>query len=140
MHRFKLTIEYDGRFFCGWQRQKNAFSVQQAIENAIFSFCGQPNVLVYGAGRTDAGVHALAQVAHVDLAINPAPYRVMDALNFYLRTYPVTIIDVESVPPEFHARFSAKSRKYQYRIINRRGPLALESGPLLAYYQVFSDR
>jgi len=128
MHRFKLTIEYDGRFFCGWQRQKKAFSVQEAIEKALYSFCKQQQILVYGAGRTDAGVHALGQVAHVDLEKNFPPYRIMDALNYYLRAYPVAILKVESVSLDFHARFSAKLRKYQYQIINRRAPLVLEAG------------
>ncbi|WP_032112805.1 tRNA pseudouridine(38-40) synthase TruA [Candidatus Paracaedibacter symbiosus] len=128
MYRYKLTIEYDGRFFCGWQRQKNILSVQEAIETAVRSFSGQQDVLVYGSGRTDAGVHALGQVAHVDLEKEFAPYRVMDALNFYLRAYAVTILAVDQMPTDFHARFSAKSRSYVYRIINRRGPLAIETG------------
>lgn len=128
MHRYKLTIEYDGQFFCGWQRQKNDISVQQSIEKALYSFCGQSEILVYGSGRTDAGVHALGQVAHVDLTAQFPPYRVMDALNFYLRGQPVTILNVEAVPSDFHARFSAKSRRYLYRIINRRAALAIEKG------------
>lgn len=128
MHRYKLTIEYDGQFFYGWQRQQNSLSVQQSIEKAIYSFCGQSEILVYGSGRTDAGVHALGQVAHVDLITRFPSYRVMDALNFYLRGQPVTILNVEAVSSDFHARFSAKSRRYLYRIINRRGALAIEKG------------
>lgn len=128
MPRYKLTIEYDGRFFCGWQRQSNILSVQQAIETAVTSFCGQQDVLVYGSGRTDAGVHALGQVAHVDLVREFMPYRVMDALNFYLKEYPVAILAVEKASSDFHARFSAKSRTYIYRIHNRRAPLAIDSG------------
>lgn len=128
MPRYKLTIEYDGRFFCGWQRQQNFLSVQQSIEKAITSFCDQQDVLVYGSGRTDAGVHALGQVAHVDIHKEFPPYRVMDALNFYLKEYPVAILNVEAVSPDFHARFSAKSRSYIYRIQNRRAPLTIEAG------------
>lgn len=128
MYRYKLTIEYDGRGFCGWQRQKNAMSVQQAIETAVKSFSGQEKVLVYGSGRTDTGVHAIGQVAHVDLVAEYEPYRVMDALNHYLRAYAVSILAVEQVPLDFHARFSAKSRRYTYRIINRRAPIAIETG------------
>lgn len=128
MPRYKLTIEYDGRFFCGWQRQDSVLSVQQAIEMAVTAFCGQQNVLVYGSGRTDAGVHALGQVAHVDLDKEFLPYRVMDALNFYLKEYPVAILAVETVSPDFHARFSAKSRTYIYRICNRRAPLTIDMG------------
>lgn len=127
MPRFKLTIEYDGRFFCGWQRQPNALSVQQAIEDAAFSFC-QQRVSVYGAGRTDAGVHALGQVAHLDLKGAYPAYRIMDALNFYLHRHPITILAVEEVGEAFHARFSALSRHYVYRIMNRRAPLALDNG------------
>lgn len=128
MPRYKLTIEYDGRFFCGWQRQENAFSVQQAIEKAITAFCGQQNVVVYGSGRTDAGVHALGQVAHIDLEEEYPSYRVQDALNFYLKKYPTAILKVEMVTPDFHARFSAKSRTYIYRIQNRRAPLTINAG------------
>lgn len=128
MPRYKLTIEYDGRFFCGWQRQDSVLSVQQAIETAVTSFCGQRDVLVYGSGRTDAGVHALGQVAHMDLDREFPPYRVMDALNFYLKEYPVAILAVEKVSPDFHARFSAKSRTYIYRIHNRRAPLTIDAG------------
>lgn len=128
MPRYKLTIEYDGRFFCGWQRQDSVLSVQQAIETAVTAFCGQQKVLVYGSGRTDAGVHALGQVAHVDLDRDFPPYRIMDALNFYLKEYPVAILAVEVVSPDFHARFSAKARTYIYRIQNRRAPLSLDVG------------
>jgi len=125
MPRYKLTIEYDGGPFVGWQRQKNGRSVQEAIEQATSAFSGE-RVTVKGAGRTDAGVHALGQVAHVDLArIWPAE-TVRDAVNAHLRPEPVSILSVETVTDEFDARFSARKRHYLYRIVDRRAPLALD--------------
>lgn len=127
MPRYKLTVEYDGRPFCGWQVQENGPSVQGALETAAQALCGEA-VKVNGAGRTDAGVHALAQVAHVDL---PRPYRadrVRDALNAYLRPHPVAVLAAELVPHDFDARFSAVKRHYRYRILNRRADLALDLG------------
>jgi tRNA pseudouridine38-40 synthase len=126
--RYKLTIEYDGGPFSGWQRVgEGRMSVQQALEEATQRFCGQP-VDVIGSGRTDAGVHALGQVAHIDL---PKPYRVdtiRDALNAQLRPHPVAVLEAEAVGDDFHARFSATERVYWYRIVNRRPDLALERG------------
>lgn len=127
MPRYKLTIEYDGRPFVGWQRQDNGPSVQQAMEEAISAFCGETARLTC-AGRTDAGVHALGQVAHVDLVKEAKPETVRDALNFHLRPHPVAVLRVERVSETFHARLSAKGRAYLYRIVNRRAPLALERG------------
>lgn len=127
MQRYKLTIEYDGKFFCGWQRQNGVPSVQQTIEEAVYAFCKQ-KTFVYGAGRTDAGVHALGQVAHVDLEINAEPFKVADALNFYLKNKGVVILKSEAVSSDFHARFSATSRSYIYQIMNRRAPLAIKEG------------
>lgn len=127
MPRYKLTIEYDGRPFCGWQVQENGPSVQGALETAAKALCGEA-VKVNGAGRTDAGVHAIGQVAHVDL---PRPYRadrVRDAFNAYLRPHPVAVLAAELVPQDFDARFSAVKRHYRYRIINRRADLALDLG------------
>ncbi len=127
MPRYKLTVEYDGRPFCGWQVQENGPSVQGALETAAQALCGEA-VKVNGAGRTDAGVHALGQVAHVDL---PRPYRadrVRDALNAYLRPHPVAVLAAELVPHDFDARFSAVKRHYRYRILNRRADLALDLG------------
>lgn len=127
MTRFKLTIEYDGGPYCGWQRQDNGLSVQQCIEEAVERFC-QQKIIVHGAGRTDAGVHALGQVAHIDLAKDVDAETVRDALNFYLKPQPITVLAAAVVPAEFHARFSAIGRAYIYRIINRRAPLALDLG------------
>jgi len=127
MTRFKLTVEYDGRHFVGWQRQDNGMSVQQALEEAIFKFCGE-NAAVQGAGRTDAGVHALGQVAHVDIDKPSVGDTVRDAINFHLRPWAVAVLNAEAVGPQFHARFDAIARRYRYRIVNRRAPLALDAG------------
>jgi tRNA pseudouridine38-40 synthase len=125
--RYRLTIEYDGGPFVGWQRQQNGPSVQQALEDALFRFCGE-TVTVHGAGRTDAGVHALAQSAHVDLARAVAPRTVREALNFHLRPAPVVVVAVAPAADDFHARFSATERRYLYRILNRPAPTALDRG------------
>jgi tRNA pseudouridine38-40 synthase len=127
MPRYKLTIEYDGGPFVGWQRQANGRSVQQAIEEAVAAFSGEA-VTLRGAGRTDAGVHALAQVAHLDLARDWPADTVRDAVNAHLRPEPVAILAAEATAPDFDARFSAIARHYRYRIVNRRAPLALEAG------------
>ena len=127
MTRYKIVVEYDGGGFVGWQRQANGPSVQAALEAAIRGFCGE-SVLVEGAGRTDAGVHALAQVAHFDLAKDTTPETVMAAVNFHLKPAPVAVLSAEAVAGDFHARFSAIRRAYLYRIVNRRAPLALARG------------
>lgn len=127
MTRFKLTVEYDGGPFVGWQRQDNGPSVQQAIEEAILKTTAE-TVTIHAAGRTDAGVHALGQVAHADLDYQIEADRLCDALNFYLRPTPVAIIAAEQVSEDFHARFSAKGRAYCYRIVNRRSPLTVDLG------------
>ena len=125
MSRYKLTIEYDGARYAGWQRQDNARTVQQALEEAALALNGEPTV-VTGAGRTDSGVHALGQVAHIDLA-KPLPAgKVRDALNAHLRPNPIAILNAEDAPPEFHARFDATGRSYIYRIISRRADLTLD--------------
>ena len=125
MPRFKLTIEYDGTPFAGWQWQDDAPTVQRALTDAIAAFCGHP-VKVAGAGRTDAGVHAFGQVAHVDLEKDWRVDRVRDAINAHLRPHPVAVLSAEKMPDGFDARFSAKKRHYLYRIANRRPDLALE--------------
>jgi tRNA pseudouridine38-40 synthase len=125
--RFKVTLEYDGGAFVGWQRQDNGPSVQQALEEAICRFCGE-TVDCFAAGRTDAGVHAWGQVAHFDLVREAAADTVRDALNFHLKPAPVAVLKAEAVGADFHARFSAKARLYLYRIVNRRAPLAIERG------------
>ena len=124
MSRWKLTVEYDGTGFCGWQRQNNGLAVQQALEDAIEKFSGE-RVTTHVAGRTDAGVHARAQVAHADIAKETTAEVVRDALNFHLKPHRVAILEVESVSEEFHARFSALARSYRYQILNRRAPAAL---------------
>lgn len=126
MPRFKLTIEYDGSAFVGWQRQANGLSVQEVLETAVERYC-QIKAQVQGAGRTDAGVHALAQVAHVDLPRNDRVEVVANALNAHLRPHLVSVLKAEAVPEDFHARFSAIERGYEYRILNRRGPAALDA-------------
>jgi tRNA pseudouridine38-40 synthase len=125
--RYKLTIEYDGTGLVGWQRQANGLSVQGALETAISNFCAQ-TVTVYGAGRTDAGVHALAQTAHLDLAHAVAPEVLRSAVNHHLRPNAISVLAAESVGDDFDARLSAVGRVYLYRILNRRAPPALERG------------
>ena len=127
MPRYKLTLEYDGRGFVGWQRQDNGLGVQQALEEAVRAFCGE-SATVYGAGRTDSGVHALRQVAHVDLEKEWATDTIRDALNAHLRENPASVLDVAAAPANFHARFSAVERSYRYRIVNRRAPLTMDRG------------
>jgi tRNA pseudouridine38-40 synthase len=126
MPRFKLTIEYDGTAFVGWQRQDNGPSIQGALEAAARGYC-QVDALVQGAGRTDAGVHALAQVAHVDLPRDDRPEVVANAFNAHLRPHAIAVVKAEKVDDEFHARFSARERGYLYRIANRRAPPVLET-------------
>jgi tRNA pseudouridine38-40 synthase len=127
MPRYKLTIEYDGGPFVGWQRQENGLSVQQALEEAIAAFSGE-TVIVKGAGRTDSGVHALGQVAHIDLARERSADVVRDATNANLRPHPISVVAVEAVSSEFDARFSAVKRHYLYRILQRRAAPALDRG------------
>lgn len=127
MPRYKLTIEYDGDSYAGWQRQENASTVQGTIEAAVNAFCGQ-EVTVFGAGRTDAGVHALAQVAHVDLEADWPAGTVRDAVNAHLAPERVALLNVETVADDFDARFSATRRHYLYRILDRRAPAVLRRG------------
>jgi len=127
MPRYKLTIEYDGGPFVGWQLQDNGPSVQGVLIAAVAAFCGE-KVSIPGAGRTDAGVHALGQVVHVDLAKAWDAETVRDALNAHLRPQPVVVLAAEQVDASFDARRSARRRHYVYRIVNRRADLALERG------------
>ena len=127
MTRWKLIVEYDGGPFVGWQRQANGSSVQAALETAIYRFA-QEEVVVQGAGRTDSGVHALGQVAHIDLAKDADADTVRDALNFHLKPNPVTVLSATPVDTEFHARFSATRRVYLYRILDRRPPPTVDAG------------
>jgi tRNA pseudouridine38-40 synthase len=129
MTRYRLTVEYDGRGLVGWQRQNNGPSVQAALEAAVFAFCAE-RVTVHGAGRTDAGVHATGQAAHVDIGKETDADTVRDALNAHLRLAgaAVAVLSAEAVTEAFHARFSATERRYLYRILNRRAPPALDAG------------
>lgn len=125
MTRFALTLEFDGTPFFGLQRQANGPSVQQAVEAAVHATTGETATL-HAAGRTDAGVHALAMRAHVDVAKAIDPFRLMAALNHHLRPNPIAVLACEVVPDDWHARFSCIGREYLYRIANRRAPLTLD--------------
>lgn len=125
MPRYKLTIEYDGTPFVGWQHQANGLSVQSVIESAITAF-SQETARLHAAGRTDAGVHALGQVAHVDLEKYFPAYKVREALNYHLRPYPVAVIEAQETDDSFHARFSALERSYCYKVLCRSAPPALD--------------
>lgn len=127
MTRWKLLIEYEGGGFCGWQRQENGPSVQQTIEDAIHKFSGE-TVKLYVAGRTDAGVHALGQVAHFDLEKETDAKTVEGAINFHVRPHRISILKAETAAPDFNARMSALSRVYRYLVVNRSAPLALMQG------------
>ena len=127
MPRYKIIIEYDGAPYCGWQYQDNGPSVQAALERAVKAMSGE-EVRVNGAGRTDAGVHALGQTAHFDVTKELAADRVRDALNAHLRPHPIGVLSAEIVSNDFDARFSAMKRHYVYRISNHRANLALEAG------------
>jgi tRNA pseudouridine38-40 synthase len=124
MPRYRLLIEYDGSGLCGWQRQANGPSVQQALETAVEKFCSE-RVTVFGAGRTDAGVHALGQTAHFDLVRETSGEILRGALNHHLRPNAISVLAAEAAPAAFDARLSAVSRVYRYHILNRRAPPAL---------------
>ena len=127
MTRWRLTVEYDGGPFVGWQRQKLGASVQQSLEAAIAQMTGE-RAAVHGAGRTDAGVHALAMTAHVDIQKPLTEHRLREGLNALVRPAPVSVLAAEPVADDFHARFSCVGRRYVYRIVNRRAPPAVDRG------------
>ena len=127
MTRFALTLEFDGAPFMGLQRQAHGPSVQQAVEQAALAVTGEA-VIMHAAGRTDAGVHALAMRAHIDVAKDIAPFRLQEALNALLRPAPIAVIGCAVVPDDWHARFLCIGRAYTYRIVNRRAPLTLDRG------------
>ena len=125
MTRWRLTIEFDGTPFMGWQRQDHGPSVQQTLEDALERMTGEQSAF-HAAGRTDAGVHALAMTAHVDIVTDLTPHRLREGLNALVRPQPVSITAVEQVADDWHARFSCVTRRYIYRILNRRAPPALD--------------
>jgi tRNA pseudouridine38-40 synthase len=125
--RYKISVEYDGGPFVGWQRQDTGPSIQASLEDAVFAFSGE-RVVVRGAGRTDSGVHARGQVAHFDIAADKPIEEVRGALNFHLKPNPIAVPTVEVAPPGFHARFSATHRRYRYRILNRRTRAGIDQG------------
>lgn len=127
MPRYKLTIAYNGANYCGWQRQPNLLSVQEALETGMKAFCGE-DITVHAAGRTDAGVHASGQVAHVDLTKDWRTDVVRDAVNQHLIHERIAILSAEKVGEDFHARFSATGRSYIYKMLNRRAPPVFERG------------
>ncbi|MBI4921146.1 MAG: tRNA pseudouridine(38-40) synthase TruA [Devosia nanyangense] len=147
MRRYRLILEYDGTPFAGWQRQAGILSVQQVVEEAIAKMSGE-TVAVQAAGRTDAGVHALGQVVSFDLSRAWDPFRIREALNFHTKPHPVAIVACTAVPDGFEARFSARARHYEYRILNRRSrpaldqfrvwhcPMALDAEPMHAAAQL----
>jgi tRNA pseudouridine38-40 synthase len=147
MPRYRLTLEYDGTPFAGWQRQAGALSVQQVVEEAIEKMAGE-RVVIQAAGRTDSGVHALGQVVSFDLSKEWDPFRIREALNFHTKPHPVAIVDAMAAPDDFEARMSALGRHYEYRIINPRGrpaldhyrvwhcPMALDAEPMHAAAQL----
>ncbi len=125
MPRYRITLEYDGTPFVGWQIQANGVSVQGELVRAIRQFSGE-TVSVRGAGRTDAGVHALGQVAHFDLERSWEPFKIREALNYHLKPHPISVLECARVADDFDARFSATARHYLYRILNRRAPPAID--------------
>lgn len=127
MTRWRLTVEYDGGPFMGWQRQDHGPSVQEALEQALFRMTGEL-VTIHAAGRTDAGVHALEMTAHVDIARTLTEHRLREGVNALVRPHPISVTEVSKVPDDWHARFSCIGRRYLYRILNRRAPPALDKG------------
>jgi len=126
--RYKIIVEYDGRAFSGWQRQEDGITtVQGTLEEAVQKFSGE-NVTLHVAGRTDAGVHALAMVAHFDIERETSSDEVQGALNYHVKPHAIAVLSVEAAPEDFHARISAKQRHYVYRLLNRRAPSALMPG------------
>ena len=134
MNKYKIIIEYDGSSYVGWQKQDSGNSVQQTIERSIEKLTGE-KIILYGAGRTDAGVHACGQVAHFEIRKDIEINKIRDGLNQHLRPDPVAILNVEKVDKDFHARFSAKLRSYKYRIINRRPPLTIDKDRAWVVYK-----
>ena len=137
MPKYKIDIEYDGTNFVGWQKQENGISIQSSIEEAIKKLSSE-NVTVYGAGRTDAGVHAKEQVAHFETSKDINLKNIRDGLNQHLRKLPIAILSAEIVDENFNARFSAKLRSYQYKIVNRRSPLTFEKNLAWGIFKILN--
>ena len=127
MPRYRLILEYDGGPYCGFQAQAELPTVQASLERAVKAFCGE-TVTVHAAGRTDTGVHALGQVAHIELERDWPAKTVREAINAHMTREPIVVVDAAMAAEDFHARFSAKGRRYLYRVLNRRGPPALDAG------------
>lgn len=132
MPRYKSVVEYDGTGFCGWQRQKDSLSIQQVLEDAIFSL-SKEKTTVFASGRTDAGVHARGQVVHFDLSLDIPANKIMAAVNHFSRPSTIALLSIEEVDVTFHARFSAKQKYYEYKIVNRRAPLTIDDNK--AYHE-----
>mgnify|MGYP001230015295 CR=1 FL=1 len=137
MYNYKITIEYDGTNFVGWQRQDNGLSIQQLIEESIQKLLDK-KITISGAGRTDSGVHARGQVANFKLDNNIDTFTIRDGLNHYLRPHPIAILSTEKIDKNFNARFSAKLRWYEYKVINRRAPLTLENNRAWCVHKVIN--
>ncbi len=137
LKRWKITIEYDGTGYAGWQRQINVPTIQQSIEDAISKFC-QRDIQIYGAGRTDAGVHAQGQVAHFDLDYGDRSLTAIElskAINAHLHGHSISILEAEEVEPDFHARFSATNKMYRYLILNRSAPPTFQKGTVWHFWR-----
>ena len=125
MTRYKINLEYDGTNLIGWQENQDGPSVQSLVTNAIYKFCGE-RTIVYSAGRTDAGVHAISMTAHFDLSKDQDENTIMRALNFYLINEPVSVLSCEKVSDDFHSRYSCRARHYKYIVLNRSAPVVLQ--------------
>ncbi len=139
MNNYKITVEYDGTNFVGWQQQANGLSIQSALQNSLFKLSGE-KVVVYGAGRTDAGVHAYGQVASFSISKKISTDVIRDGLNQHLRPLMISVLKAEEVDNDFHARFSAKKRYYVYKIINRRSPLTIDASRAWCVYKILDTK
>jgi len=139
MNNYKITVEYDGTNFVGWQQQANGLSIQSALQDSLFKLSGE-KVVVYGAGRTDAGVHAYGQVASFSISKKISTDVIRDGLNQHLRPLMISVLKAEEVDNDFHARFSAKKRYYVYKIINRRSPLTIDASRAWCVYKILDTK
>ncbi len=139
MPNYKITVEYDGTNFVGWQQQANGVSVQSSLQDSVFKLSGE-KVVVYGAGRTDAGVHAYGQVASFVISKKISTDVIRDGLNQHLRPLMISVLKAEEVDNDFHARFSAKKRWYVYKIINRRSPLTIDANRAWCVHKILDTK